>query len=84
MPARPTSTDAHVHEHVESIKLSKDDTKELKDGFVTMQKMLSKKNIRIDDIVSLVTSADVKNAAQKVSIRVSEDSVSQMNMVAFD
>lgn len=72
------------HQHIKSIELSAKETEALKDGFRNMKKILGNKSIEIEDIVSLVTSADIKNAAQKVSIRVSEDSVSQMNMVAFD
>ena len=72
------------HKHIDSINLTEEDTKALKAGFCDMKKVLAKRNINIDDIVSLVTTADIDDAAHKVSIRVSEDSVSQMNMVAFD
>ena len=85
MANSPTKSERKTkHKNIDSISLSHDDTESLKAGFRDMKEVLAKRNINIDDIVSLVSSDEITDAAHKVSIRVSEESVSQMNMVAFD
>jgi hypothetical protein len=68
----------------DDLQLQTAETAKLKKNFNEIRSVLRSKNLDIEDIIGLVTTRQIDNATQQVTIRISEESVSQMNMVAFD
>jgi hypothetical protein len=68
----------------DDLQLQPAEAAKLRKNFGEIRSLLRSKNLDIEDVIGLVTTRQIENATQQVTIRISEESVSQMNMVAFD
>ncbi len=66
------------------VKLTAAENREVKKGFDLIRGVMKKKNIDIANVIGLVTSRQVQSTSAQVKVKFAEETVAQMNMIAFD
>lgn len=66
------------------VKLTAAENREVQKGFDTIRAVMKRKNIDIANVIALVTKDQVKSTSSQVKVKFAEETVAQMNMIAFD
>jgi len=67
-----------------NVKLSAAEQREVQESFDAIRSVMKKKNINIANIIGLVTTDQVRATSSQVKVKFAEETVAQMNMIAFD
>jgi hypothetical protein len=69
---------------IEQIQLTPSDQQTIAQSVEKIREVLQGKNVDIEDVLGFIGVQQLQETKKNVMIRFAEDSVSQMNMVAFD
>jgi hypothetical protein len=66
------------------VRLTKAEQREVDEHFAAIRDVMKKKDIDIANVIGLVTAEEVRTTTDQVKVKFAEETVAQMNMLAFD
>lgn len=69
---------------VPKFKLTPEEQREVDKSFKTIREVMKRKNIDIANVIGLITADQIASTSVQVKVKFAEETVAQMNMIAFD
>ena len=67
-----------------NVELTAEEQQAIDESFATIRDVMKKKDIDISNVVGLITTDEVEKTSDQVKVKFAEETVAQMNMIAFD
>jgi hypothetical protein len=67
-----------------AFELTPEEQREVDESFQAIRRLMKRKDIDIANVIGLVTAEELESTSEQVRVKFAEETVAQMNMIAFD